>query len=135
MAKKYNLRNRPDGKTAAAEPREPKEQKERVSPIGMRIAKCSMKEAADGGADGEATIIGVAIAQGRDLVAALGQDVQLKTAGNGGRTLNGTLRSIQFTAGKGDKPARVSLKVGGGRALDTMIGVGVKVQPAQKSLL
>jgi hypothetical protein len=141
MKKAHSLKNRPDHKSAAAGERatdagENKAPARRVtaSPIGMRISKCNMKESSGGGADGVATVVGIAIAQGRDLVECLGQDVQLKTADDG-RKLNGTLRSIQFTASKDDKPARVSLKVSGGRQLDSLIGVGVRIEPLQKSLL
>lgn len=102
--------------------------------LGFRVSKVAVGETDDGGSRGEATIVGHGVKLAADLIGAVGQEVALNTAADGRRQV-GTLRQITFTAGKDGKPGAVKMKVGGGRGLDAFVGVGVKVEALQLSLL
>jgi len=104
-----------------------------IAALGFRVSKVGVKETDGGGTQGDATVVGMAVSEASDLIPVLGQEVALGTAGDGRRHV-GLLRSITFAAGKDDKPGKVTIKVTGGRGLDLLVGVGVKVTRLQQEL-
>lgn len=101
--------------------------------LGLRVSKVAVGETDDGGQRGEATIVGLGAANAIDLVGAIGQEVALNTAADDRRQV-GTLRQIAFSAGKDGKPGKVTLKVTGGKGLDSFVGVAVKCEALQLPL-
>lgn len=101
--------------------------------LGLRVSKVAVVGTDDAGQRGEATVVGMGAANAIDLVGSVGQEVALNTAADGRRQV-GMLRMIQFSAGKDGKPGKVTLKVTGGKGLDSFVGVAVKCEALQLPL-
>ena len=98
----------------------------------LRLTRATVKETADGGKTGDATIRGQGLEEALKLAPSIGQAIEIAA---GEHRLAGHLRQITLKAGKdAGQPCAIALKISGPAELDELVGRPVRLRDLQLAL-